>query len=112
MKPYQIRWSDEALRNLEETLTFIEIDSPSRAASYIEKIFVRVEQLRGFPKQGRIVPELSDEIDPPREIVFERHRILYRISRNWIEIVSVFHARRRFGNKRFGPVIQFPPIEI
>lgn len=87
-------WSQEARQNLLAILEFINRDSPARALSYIAKIRSRVEKLKRFPLVGRVVPELRDEPGPPREIIIDAYRVIYRIQRHNVEVITVFHGRR------------------
>ena len=88
-----IHWSERAIERLTAIHDYMHIDSPSRAQSLVRELFERVEQIRIFPRSGRIVPEYTRaEI---REITHTSYRILYRISDDRIEIVNIMHYRER-----------------
>lgn len=88
-------WSDEAEQNLHEILDYIARDSLSRAARFVKNIKFQAGRLTRFPHSGRVVPELSDQPGPPREILVGNYRIIYLIRPKRIEIVTVFHGMRR-----------------
>ena len=94
MKRAKLRWSMEALRNLQEILSYIEKDSPERAAGFGKKVLAGVQRLESFPSSGRWVPELDDQRPPPREIIIGEHRVIYRLNSGIVEIVTIVHGKR------------------
>jgi plasmid stabilization system protein ParE len=51
-----------------------------------------VELLSDKPRIGRIVPELATP--DMRELIFKKYRIVYRIEKNHITILTVFEGHR------------------
>ncbi len=94
----RIVWSAEAHKNLLSIIQFISQDSANRALAFAKKIESKIIHLERFPALGRIVPELEKEIIPPREIIIDNYRVVYRIRHKTIEIVTVFHGMRKFPN--------------
>ena len=93
---YELRWSEEALEDIDSIATYIEKDSPVYAKAVVTKIFEKVEILSGFSQLGRIVPELnSDDI---RELFIYSYRLIYRIDEYTILIVAVIHGKRLIEN--------------
>jgi toxin ParE1/3/4 len=88
-------WSDRARQNLLNLIRYISEDSPARALAYADRIQARLLPLKRFPKMGRLVPELREEDSPPREILIDDYRLVYRIHHHRIEIVTLFHGMRR-----------------
>ena len=88
-------WSDEAEQNLHTIRDFIARDSLARALRFVEDIKRQTERLKRFPYSGRVVPELSDQLGPPREILIGTYRIIYHVRPKHIEIVTVFHGMRK-----------------
>ena len=85
-------WTREALEKLNEIEEFIGTDSPKRAEVFINYLIERGETISQNPKIGRIVPEiLNPEI---REIIVKKYRIVYRIKKETIEILTVFEGHR------------------
>lgn len=86
-------WTREALEKLSEIEKFIATDSPERAETFINYLIERGESISHNPKIGRTVPEiLNPEI---REIIVKKYRIVYRIKKGKIEILTVFEGHRR-----------------
>jgi toxin ParE1/3/4 len=87
-----IRWSPQALRDLESIRDYIAQDSPRYAELVVTRIIASVDRLQAFPDSGRIVPERGDaEI---REVIVRPYRVVYRRRANEVEIATVFRASR------------------
>ena len=89
-----LNWTESALLDLEEIVRYIARDDPVAAQRIGEGIIGSVEQLRTFPKSGRIVPETNEEC--LREVLYSPYRIVYEIRDQdpSISIVRVWHAAR------------------
>ncbi|MFW8600631.1 type II toxin-antitoxin system RelE/ParE family toxin [Desulfobacterota bacterium M19] len=88
----KIIWSPLAVERTSEIAEYITIDSPSAAVSWVEKVFDKVDLLKLSPEIGREVPEISrKEI---REIIFGNYRIIYRIEKTKISILTVRHGKQ------------------
>lgn len=90
----KIIWTEEALDNIERIAEFIEQDSQYYSAAFINKIFTKAETLKTLYKRGRIVPEVLDE--NMREIFVNEYRLMYRIEKDEIIILTAIHGRRDF----------------
>ena len=86
----KIIWTHEALERLQGIKKFVSKDSPDRASQFIQRIIDRAETIPHNPHLGRIVPELSNPVI--RELIYKNYRIVYRISKKSIEILTVFEA--------------------
>ncbi len=76
-----------------EIEAFISIDSPERAIKFVDEIIEHAEKI--LPDQirlGRVVPEISNP--NIRELIFKKYRIVYRLNKNNIEILTVFEGHR------------------
>lgn len=89
----KIRWTREALERLIEIGAFISLDSPERAKIFIDEIIGHVEKTftRGA-RLGRVIPEISHS--NLRELLFKKYRIVYRLNKSLIEILTVFEEHR------------------
>ena len=87
-----IIWSPQSLNDLENIANYIAQDSPFYASSFIENIIQTVENLALFPQIGRKVPEFNNP--NIREIFYKRYRIIYQLSENSVEILTIFHSSR------------------
>jgi plasmid stabilization system protein ParE len=88
----KITWSPLAIDRVAEIAKYISQDSPNSAQKWVESTFSVVERLEQFPKSGRIVPEIMQ--DNFREIIHGNYRIVYRLQRESISILTVRHGRQ------------------
>jgi len=94
----KVIWSKEALSQLIEIEHFISRDNPESAIKFVDRIIDRGENIKDFPFKGRVVPEFSSDLI--REIFEKTYRIVYRITDDQIEILTVFegHQLMRLGD--------------
>ncbi len=91
----RVVWTPIALDRAEEAARYIAIDRPSAAAKWIDGLFLAVGELRKFPERGRMVPEIgSPEV---REILYGSHRVVYRLGKKRLHVLTVRHQRRDFN---------------
>jgi len=92
MAEVKIVWSEEALKDIEEIISFISKDSELYAVNFASKIISAVETLKVFSEIGRIVPEYGDP--KIREIIYRNYRIVYQIEERVVEIITVSHGSK------------------
>jgi addiction module RelE/StbE family toxin len=89
----KILWTREAFQQLTEIEVFIAKDNAERAAKFVDEIIDHAESvLPGEPRIGRTVPEISNP--DIRELILKKYRIVYRINKNNLEILTVFEGHR------------------
>lgn len=93
----KVIWTNESLNRLIEIEDYISKDNPNRALKFTDRIINRGESLAQFPNKGRIVPEFS--IPEIREILEQNYRIVYRITKTRIEILTIFEGHRLIRTK-------------
>jgi plasmid stabilization system protein ParE len=81
----EIVWSQAAVGRVEEISKFIAWDSPPAASRFISRLIKSVERLRRFPLSGCAVPENIAF----RQVVFQGYRIIYRLTGEAVQIVTV-----------------------
>ena len=86
----RVVWSDRALRTLADVHSHIAVDSESTATQTIDRLLRRGDQLAAFPKLGRTVERYGRP--GIRELVEAPYRIIYRVRREQVEIIDVFHS--------------------
>lgn len=85
-------WSPLAIDRVSEIAEYIFLDNPTAATQWIDNIFEKVLILKSSPKIGRKLPEIKrKEI---REIIFGNYRIIYRIERLNIAILTIRHTKQ------------------
>lgn len=87
-----IHWSPRGKKRLLGCARYIAVQSQDRATTlnWIERAYAAVGPLNDFPLSGRIVPELGR--DDIREVFHGDYRIIYRVKRGRVEILSVRHG--------------------
>jgi len=88
--PIRIYWTQQAQGDLRAIRSHIARNAPATASTYVRRLRESVGRLREFPFSGQLVPEFGrDEI---REILQGNYRLIYRISNDRIDILTVFHS--------------------
>jgi len=89
----RVAWSDKAKTRLREIHDYIAQDSPIRAKQVVDRLTRRSERLALAPRVDRRVPEyLREDL---REVLDRPFRLIYLVSEERIEIVTVKHYRQR-----------------
>jgi addiction module RelE/StbE family toxin len=85
----RIRWTERALRRLDQIGAFIEKDNPTAAAQVVVRIVSVVDNLAEHPAMGRV-----GRVKGTRELVLADipYIIPYRVVGDKIEILTVMHA--------------------
>ena len=91
----EIRWTLQALDDVEAIAIFIARDSTRYAQLFANKVFDAVKRIEIFPESGRVVPEINQQ--NIREILLGNYRIIYRIKSDLAEILTVYHSARLLG---------------
>jgi len=89
-----VKWSSVAKADLREIYAFIKKDSQFYAQKVANEIIAKSEALESFPNMGRVVEELNNP--NLREIIVYSYRLIYQISTESIEIVTLVHSRRNY----------------
>ena len=87
-----IIWSPLAIDKTSEIADYIANDKHSAAKKWVETVFSKVAQLKASPEIGRIVPEINKI--QFREILYGNYRIIYRIGKNQISILTIRHFKQ------------------
>jgi addiction module RelE/StbE family toxin len=91
----KIMWTKEALTRLRDIKKYIAHNNPDHARLFIQKIIDQTDILISNPQIGRVVPEISRP--DIRELLFKNYRIVYRVKKDFIEILTVFEGYRLFS---------------
>lgn len=73
----EVKWSPEAIEDLELIAEYIDRDSEYYAQAVVTEILSVSRGIGEFPLIGRIVPEIGDE--HIRELFIYSYRLVYRI---------------------------------
>ena len=88
----QVRWTPQAVDDLEAICLFIARDAPQMAAMFADRVLRATDRLASYPHMGRVVPELG--IEAIREIILGSYRVIYRIRQDEVQVVTVHHGAR------------------
>lgn len=88
----KIIWSPLAIDRTTEIAEYIAQDNPTAATNWVETLFDKVQLLKSSPNSGRIVPETHR--DDIRELIYGNYRIIYRIEKAKISVLTVRHGKQ------------------
>ena len=95
MENLKVVWTETAVKDLDDIIEYISIDSINNAIEQYEKIKKATIELIEFPKSGRIVPELYEQnIIKYRELIVSPWRIMYKQDRNIVYVMAIIDGRR------------------
>ena len=89
----QIRWQDDAIRDLIQVRRFIAMDNPSAAARVADRIRNTIPELADQPGSGRPgrVPGTREKV-----LVDVPYIIAYRVEGNSVVILRALHTSRKW----------------
>ncbi len=87
-----IVWTHEAVSDLEAIADYISRGSAAYAGAVVRELLVAGNSLDRFSQRGRIVPETQRTTI--RELIVGENRLIYRLERARIVIVTIVHGRR------------------
>src|ERR1044071_5445800 len=93
----KIVWSPLALERVGDIADYIAETSVEAAKVWLIDIFGAVDRLQEFPESGRVVPEVKQP--NIRELVFKNYRVIYRVDRKQVSILTVRHGKQRLPLK-------------
>ncbi|MGE5595069.1 MAG: type II toxin-antitoxin system RelE/ParE family toxin [Hyphomicrobiales bacterium] len=94
----RVRWVRGARRQLHEVLAELSLWSPRAAWRLRVSVRDAARQLSAFPESGRVVPEWPEF--GVRELIIERHRLIYHIPGDAVEILAFHPPRSRCPSHR------------
>jgi len=96
LRRYAVIWSQIAVQDLDDIISFIAQESPGNAAKLWVHIRSEAEKLAIFPLRCRIVPEVAAAGLGAlyRELLVGPYRILLQIRNRDVWVVGVFDGRR------------------
>jgi len=92
----RLKWSPEAVEDIESIAEYIGRDSNFYAKAVVSKIIKTAKTIIEQPNIGRIVPELSNQ--NIRERFVYSYRIVYQIKIDSIIILAIIHGKRLIEN--------------
>ncbi len=93
----RIVWSPLALDRVGEIADYIARENVSAASSWSDAVFAKVKRLARFPRSGRTLPEIR--LEGIRELIHGEYRIIYRIERDRVSVLTVRHGKRKLARR-------------
>jgi len=92
---FSIEWTELAIEDLEEAVSFIAADNPAAAEAVGHEIIRCVELLKDFPCLGPSYPRRA-RTNIHEIIARKNYRVFYRVfeERRLIEVLRVWHTSR------------------
>jgi plasmid stabilization system protein ParE len=88
----RVLWTQRSIEDLRAIGRYIAEDDPRAARQWVERLRRRAIEAAATPKAGRRVPEVERE--DIREVLLRSYRIVYRVVRDGIEVLTVFEGHR------------------
>ncbi len=96
----RIVWAPLAIERAVEQAKYIAQDKPEAGRRWLGDLFTFVAKSAKFPRLGRQVPELARA--DLRELDFRGYRVIYRVEKRQISILTVRHGRRLLDPSEVG----------
>jgi toxin ParE1/3/4 len=85
-----IKWTQTALRSVDDIAGYIAKDNPTRASSFVLELQTTVTKLQIYPGMGR-----AGRVPGTRELVLHKNYIaIYRVRSDDVEILRLHHVAR------------------
>jgi addiction module RelE/StbE family toxin len=97
----RLEWTDPAVADLDHIQDYIARDSVEYADALVERLILSVDRLASFPESGRRVPEAKDP--RVRELLIEGYRMIYRLRKGAVQILTIVHGARDLVRMRPKP---------
>ena len=87
----EVRWTAPAAQDLENIALHIRQDDPETARRVAQALYERAMSLDTMPNRGR-----PGRIAETRELVLAPYIIVYRVRRNAVEILRIYHGAQNW----------------
>jgi plasmid stabilization system protein ParE len=94
---FKVEITESAAQDIDETIAYIQADSISASADWLDGIQTLMASLADNPARFPVIPEAIDLQLPYRNAVYFSHRVVFRIDQeqNIVNVVRVYHGARR-----------------
>jgi plasmid stabilization system protein ParE len=91
-KLFSVQWSLHARANLKEIFEYIKLDSPQNASRVVNDIVALTRTFSYMPYRFSECIELTTKSGMYRKATYVPYKIIFRIKKTQVKILSVFHA--------------------
>ena len=96
-KIYNIHITGNAQGDLSEIYDYIAADNPERAITFINELEKQILSLKKLPERNPMIQENFYFNTNYRHLVYKKYRIIYRIFKNDVFILRIFHGAALFN---------------
>jgi addiction module RelE/StbE family toxin len=96
-----------AENDLDKIISFIAENNPKNALEIFNRLKIKIESLYNFPNRGGYVPELlRRNIKEYRQLLEKPWRIIYKVEKNTVTVLTVLDSRRNVQDLLLEMLIQ------
>jgi toxin ParE1/3/4 len=108
-RAHRVIWAEAAVRDLEDIISFVAIDSPLHAERLLKRLSAKARSLETSAHRGRIVPELLRfGMRTWRELVVRPYRLIYRVLGETVIVLALFDGRRELADVLLERLVRSP----
>jgi toxin ParE1/3/4 len=93
-RPYRVRLSARAAKEIEAIGDYIAADSPENAARFVEGLLEQIQTLRFMPARCAKAREGTRRGVTLRQLLYEPYRIIFGVSDRAVTVYAVRHGAR------------------
>ncbi len=104
---YKIKYSPEALKDLDEIWEYIllELANPDAAENIVNKMLDTIEALEDFPERGALLSSIIAEVESDYRFVLSgNYMAFYRVEEKTVRVDRVLYQGRDYLRALFGEV--------
>lgn len=94
MPRYRVELTEPAERDIAEAEEWIAADSPAVAEQWIDGLLAAIETLATMPARCPLAPEDEDHVEEIRQLIYQRHRVMFTILGRRVVVLHVRHGAR------------------
>lgn len=88
---YEIVWSDQALKELEETIEYLEQNFTNKE---LRRLSVEIERNLNIISENPLIFSRTEKLDIRKVVIAKFNTLYYKIENEKIEIISLFSNRQ------------------
>ena len=100
---HSIKYSNQAQLDLENAISYIADESVLNALNYLSRYEEKIKLMKNNPYMGVECKSKLIKRDC-RVLIHESHIIVYKINKNEILIIRIFHSREEYCKKLNGEI--------
>ena len=95
---YKIVWSDQAVKELEETIEYLEHNFTNKE---LRRLSIEIERNLDIISENPLIFSRTEKLDIHKVVIKKFNTLYYKIESEKIEIISFFSNRQNPGNRKF-----------